>query len=367
METSGSTGLLAFAPSFYDGSSAVKHSLTRRRRLPFLFAGLFLAAGVLAAQTQQIPQAPNIRVSVERVSVGVTVTDSRGQFLSGLQRHDFLLFDNGIAQPITDFLDIDEPAQVLLLVEAGPAVYLLQEGHLQAVKVLLDGLAPADRVAIARYDQNAEPILNFIPDKQVAAGALDQLRFNVGFGQLNLATSLSTALDWLARVPGKKSIVLLSTGVDTSPPNQITSLLDHLKTTDVHILPVSLSGNLTDLANPPSKGSKKPLAIDPKRQAAAEGIARASDELNLIAAANGSRAYFPQTTKEFTQVFSEISQLIRHEYSLGFSPPAHDGKIHSLSVRLANAPAPAGPASPSGSEPRVDCRKAYLAPLPDNP
>jgi VWFA-related protein len=345
----------------------VKYLPHRRRPSLFVLGVLFFALPAFAAQTSQPPQTPNIRISVERVNVPVTVTDSHGQFLTGLQRNDFLLFDNGVAQPITDFLSIDEPAQVLLLVEAGPAVYLLQESHLQAVKVLLEGLAPADRVAIARYDQNAEPILNFIPDKQVAAGALDQLRFNVGFGQLNLAISLATALDWLAGVPGKKSIVLLSTGLDTSPPDKLTSLLERLKTTDVHILPVSLSGNLADLPNPPTKNSKKAPAVDPKRQAAAEGIARASDELNLIAAANGSRAYFPQTTKEFMQVFSEISQLIRHEYSLGFNPPAHDGKVHTISIRLANASAPAGVASSSGSEPRVDCRRAYVAPLPDNP
>jgi VWFA-related protein len=314
-----------------------------------------------------LAQTPNIRISVERVNVGVTVTDARGQFLSGLQRSDFLLFDNGAEQPITDFLTIDEPAQVLILVEAGPAVYLLQEGHLQAVKVLLDGLAPADRVAIARYDQNAELILNFIPDKRVAAGTLDELRFNLGFGQLNLASSLSTALDWLTRVPGKKSIVLLSTGVDTSPQDRLATLLNHLKTTDVHVLPVSLSGNLADLANPQAKNSKKTPAADSKRQAAAEGIARASDELNGIAAANGTRAYFPQTTKEFVQVFSEISQLIRHEYNLAFSPPAHDGAVHVIQVRLAGPPAPTNLSSSTVQEPRVDYRRAYVAPLPDVP
>lgn len=366
METSGAAGLLAFAPSFYDVRSVKRLAHLRRRSLFGLGVFLFLTR-CFAAQTPAAPQTPNIRISVERVSVGVTVTDSHGQFLTGLQRNNFLLFDNGVAQPITDFLSIDEPAQVLLLVEAGPAVYLLQEGHLQAVKVLLEGLAPADRVAIARYDQNAEPILNFISDKPLAAGAIDQLRFNVGFGQLNLATSLSTALDWLAGVPGKKSVVLLSTGVDTSPPDKLNTLLDRLKTTDVHVLPVSLSGDLADLANPPSKNSKKAPPVDPQRQAAAQGIARASSELNIIAAANGSRAYFPQTTREFTQVFSEISQLIRHEYSLGFSPPAHDGKVHSITVRLANPPAQTSAASSAGSEPRVDCRKAYVAPLADNP
>lgn len=335
-----------------------------RQALLLVFAACF--AGARPALAQQTPEAPNIRINVERVSVGVTVTDSRGQFVSGLQREDFRIFDNSAEQPITDFLSIDEPAQVLLLVEAGPAVYLLQEGHLQAVKVLLDGLAPGDRVAIARYDQAPETILTFMPDKRVAAGAIDQLRFNLGFGQLNLASSLSTVLDWLARVPGKKSIVLLSTGVDTSPPDALRNLFERLKTTDVHVLPVSLSGNLADLKNPATKNARKTSPVDPKLQAAAEGIARASEELNGIAAANGSHAYFPQTAKEFTQVFAQISQLIRHEYSLGFSPPAHDGKVHSIEVRLTSSPTSLVAAPSASSSPRVDYRKAYLAPAPEN-
>jgi Ca-activated chloride channel homolog len=329
--------------------------------------GLFLAgfgplllAQAVAAQ-DAMPTQPDIRVQVDRVNVGVVVTDARGRFVEGLQRADFHLFDNHIEQPVTDFLSVDEPAQVLLLVEAGPAVYLLEGGHVQAVQTLLEGLAPADQVAIARYDERAEPILNFVTDKNLAAGMLSQLRFNVGFGQLNLASSLLTALDWLAAVPGKKSVVLLSTGVDTSPPEALEKLLNRLKTTDVRVLPISLTAELHS-APADKKSSKKNQAADPKAQLATDGLARADEELNSIAQANGSRAYFPKTARDFTQVFSEISQLIRHEYSLGFKPPIHDAQVHTIEVRLLS------PSGDSSAAPlyRVDHRKAYLAPAGDS-
>ncbi len=167
------------------------------RAIPFIAWILLLTPS--AFPQEPVPQRPNIRVRVDRVNVGVIVTDSRGQFIGGLRREDFHLIDDGAEQPITDFLSVDEPAQILLLIEAGPAVYLLEGGHLQAVHALLDGLAPGDRVAIARYNAAPEAILDFTSDKRTAAGALDQLSFNLGFGQLNLATSLTTALDSLAR------------------------------------------------------------------------------------------------------------------------------------------------------------------------
>jgi Ca-activated chloride channel homolog len=329
---------------------------SRCRAALFLPCTLLLAPLALSQQSDQTP--PEIRVSVDRVNVGVVVTDARGQFISGLNREDFHLFDDGVEQPITDFFAVDEPAQVLLLIEAGPAVYLIEGGHLQAIHSLLDGLSPGDRVALARYNNAPELILDFTPDKRTAAAALDQLRFNVGFGQLNLASSLATALDSLARIPGKKSLILLSTGFDTSPPAAAQNLLSRLKSTDVRVLAISLGGELRSSNSPEKKHSKKDPPPSDKAQVAAEGFAQADEALKAIAEANGGRVYFPRTTKDFAEVFTEIAQLVRHEYNLGFVPPAHDAKLHLIDVRV------------TGSDPstaaalRVDHRQAYVAPPP---
>ncbi|MGB8476779.1 MAG: VWA domain-containing protein [Candidatus Acidiferrum sp.] len=339
-------------------------------RVSLFVAGTFLFAPFAIAQ-QPAQNVPDIRVNVDRVNVGVLVTDSRGQFVGGLRRQDFQVFDDGVEQPITDFLSVDEPAQILLLIEAGPAVYLLQGGHLRAVHALLEGLSPGDRVAISRYNETAEAILNFTPDKPVAAGALDDLRFNLGFGQLNLASSLSTALDWLARVPGKKSIVLLSTGVDTSTPAAVQNLLARLKSTDVRVLVVSLGGELR-VPNPTrQKRSKRTAAIPENVQAINDTLAQADEELKAIAQANGGRVYFPATSKDFVEVFSQIAQLVRHEYNLGFVPLVHDGKIHSIDVRVTSTSDAHSAAATSGPQPapayRVDHRQAYVAPPPGRP
>jgi VWFA-related protein len=339
------------------------------RAIPFIAWIVLLTAP--AFPQEHAPPRPDIRVRVDRVNVGVIVTDSRGQFIGGLRREDFHLIDDGAEQPITDFLSVDEPAQILLLIEAGPAVYLLQGGHLQAVHALLDGLAPGDRVAIVRYNAAAEPILNFTQDKRIATGMLDQLQFNLGFGQLNLASSLDTVLDWLASAPGKKSVVLLSTGVDTSPPGAVQKLLNRLKSSDVRILAVSLGGELRGPNVSEKKHSKQAPVNPEKTQAAAEEFARADEALKNIAQANGGRAYFPKTTKDFADVFAEIAQLVRHEYNLGFDPPTRDGKVHSIEVRLANVPAEnsekIAAGAPRSQAYRVDHRQAYVAPPAEQP
>lgn len=339
-------------------------------RATFFTACVFFLAPSALPQ-QPVQSAPDIRISVDRVNVGVVVTDSRGQFIGGLHREDFHLFDNGFEQPITDFLNVDEPAQVLLLIEAGPAVYLLEGGHLQAVHALLEGLSPSDRVAIARYNAGPEPILDFTPDKSSAAAALDQLHFNLGFGQLNLASSLTTALDWLVHLPGKKSLVLLSTGVDTSPPAATQNLLARLKSSDVRVLAISLGGELRGAEPVEKKHSKKDPPPPEKTQAAAEAFAVADRELKTIAEATGGRVYFPRTRKDFAAVFTEVAELVRHEYNLGFVPPAHDAKVHSIEVRVTSSPVANSPSFASNAPPtqtyRVDHRQAYAAPPTEQP
>jgi len=342
--------------------------LLRRKLLAVLcilvFASLLLSQRALS---QALPTSPTpaaqrsepIRVSVDRVNVGVLVTDPSSKFAEGLQRENFHIFDNGVEQPITDFLDVEEPAQALVLIEAGPAVYLLEGSHLRAAQQFLSGLSPDDRVAVVKYADAPQGLVDFTTNKQSVAAAFDDLGFNLGFGSLNLSASLSKVLDWLTSVHGKKTIVLLSTGVDTSSTKQIQDLLNCLQTSDVRILAVSLTG---DLRNPPAVATKK-KSPSPKVAFTSQQFAEADMLLRQIAQTTGGQAYFPANSNELPTVFAHIAQIVRHEFSLAFIPPAHDGTIHSLEVRVTtdSGQSAAAPAY------RVDCRHAYLAPSPAAP
>jgi len=329
-------------------------------RLFIFLLALFIFVGSSAAQESSAAQSQPIRVNVNRVNVGVSVSDPTGKFVEGLQRENFHIFDNGVEQPITDFLAVEEPAQTLMLIEAGPAVYLLEEGHLQAAHAFLKGLSADDRVAVVKYADVPQPLMDFNADKEAAAEALDGLSFNLGFGSLNLSSSLSRVLDWVAARSGKKTIVLLSTGVDTSTTKEIQDLLQRLKTSDVRILAVSLTGNLR---NPPPAPKKK---LPPTKAAlTSEQFAEADMLLRQIAESTGGQGYFPSNSNELLATFAQIAQIVRHEFSLAFAPPRQDGAIHSLEVRVTSATAAAEPPSPNAY--RLAYRRAYIAPAPTTP
>jgi VWFA-related protein len=199
--------------------------------------------------------------------------------------------------------------------------------------------------------------MDFTADKQSAAAAFDNLSFNLGFGSLNLSASLSKVLDWVAAVQSKKSIVLLSTGVDTSSEKQIQDLLERLKTTDVRILAVSLTGNLRN----PHPSGKKRTPPTAKAATTSPQFAEADLLLRTIAEMTGGQAYFPSGSKEMDAVFEHIAQMVRHEFSLAFAPPMQDGAVHAIEVRVA------ADVLASSVPLRVDYRHAYRAPAPANP
>ena len=217
-------------------TEALMKSVRRGSRF-VLFAAIFLLFGAGGnAQESPIAAGQAIRVNVARVNVGVVVTDEKGKFVEGLRREAFHVFDNGGEQPITEFASIEEPGQVLLLVEAGPAAYFLQDANLFAAGAMLNGLSAGDRVAVARYTDAPLGIQDFTADKVAAQAALSSIQFNLGFADLNLSSGLGSVLDWLERVPGKKTIVLISTGVDTSPASATPALQARLRVGDVRIL-----------------------------------------------------------------------------------------------------------------------------------
>jgi Ca-activated chloride channel family protein len=303
------------------------------------------------AQAQSPETEKTIRVDVNRVNVGVIVTDSKGNFVEGLRREDFQILEGTAPQPVTDFAPVDSPAQVLLLLEAGPAVYLLQDSHLYVANALLSGLSPGDRAAMVVYNDAPTPLLDYTTDKRAVGNALDSIQFNLGYGNLNLAKSMETVLNWLARVPGKKSIVLISTGVDTSPPETIQALIPRLETGDVRIFAISMSGPLRN----GKKGTAQQIL---QTQQAFE---QADTWLKALADASGGRAYFPESAKAFEETYKQIAELVRHEYSLAFAPPNADGAAHPIEVKVipgANKP------KDNAADYRVSHRRGYVAPKP---
>ena len=173
-------------------------------------------------------------------------------------------------------------------------------------------------------------------------------------GELNLFGSLATALDWLAPVSGKKALVLLSTGLDSGPPERWDELQTKLRASEVTIFPVALGGELRT-AKPKRKQQPLPGGDD-------LSFAQADKILEQLAEITGGRAYFPRGGGDFVSIYRQIAATLRHQYLLGFEPPARDGRFHAITVQgLDQAGLPLATAGPR-AEYRIFARQGYEAP-----
>jgi Ca-activated chloride channel homolog len=335
-----------------------KRAAIFRAAFSAIFCCLLIPCATIAQQQQQPADAAQqpLRVNTEIVQLDVSVLAPGGDFVSGLERKNFRVLDGGVEQPLVFFAPTDAPAQILVMVETGPAVYLIQNQHIAAAYALLQGLAPDDQVSLVTYDQAPRAVLAFTPDKNALLSALGQIQFSVGMGDLNFYDSISTVLDWIAPANGKKALVLLSTGIDSSPPGRWEALVRKLRASDVVIFPVALGGWLR---RPPEKKKNAP----PQSTAASQIFANSDQALRSLAAMTGGRAFFPDSAKDFVPAYHQIAAALRHQYLLGITPE-HDGQFHPLTVQVLDANGQTLATDGKKAAYRIFSREGYLAPGP---
>jgi VWFA-related protein len=318
-----------------------------------LLAASLLGSPALRAQAEQPPQQP-LQVTTEIVKLNAAIIDEHGEFVSGLQQENFRILDAGAAQPIVFFAPTDAPAQILVMIETSPAVYLIHSDHIAALNALSAGLGPGDEIALVAYNEAPKTILPFTANKTALTDSLTQVQYTIGFGELNLFDSISAVLDSMAASPGKKAIVLLTTGLDSSPASRWEALQQKLQSSDVVIFPVALGAPLRSPTKNKSKGIKH--SGEPPVFAAADNTLRALAEIT------GGRAFFPASENDFVPTYAQIAGTLRHQYLLGIAP-VHDGKFHSLTVQLVDSPNAPSAANPKNSR-KIFARQGYLAPAP---
>ena len=83
----------------------------RLAALLVLLGGSALSSQSATSPAPQSPQAPTFRLNVEYVEVDAVVTDRDGQFVRGLAKEDFQIFEDGKPQPISTFAVVDIPVE----------------------------------------------------------------------------------------------------------------------------------------------------------------------------------------------------------------------------------------------------------------
>ncbi|MHB8217879.1 MAG: VWA domain-containing protein [Candidatus Sulfotelmatobacter sp.] len=274
----------------------------------------------------------SIKVNVPLVNVDVMVTTKSGQFVPGLKKDNFRLFEDGSQQQITNFNVSKAPITAVLLVEFASTNYTFIIDALQASYAFANSLQKDDWVAVSYFDMLPHILVDFTQDKHAVYGALNQMRIP-GFSETNVFDALYDTLDRLDRVEGKKYIILVTTGVDTFSRIKLDTIMKKIKDTkDVTIFPISVGFMAREWAEAHGGAARRGMGIPVDRM----DYLQADNEMRTFASMTGGRAYFPRFQAEYAEDFQDIGSDIRNQYSLSYHPTNSklDGTYRKLKVQV---------------------------------
>jgi VWFA-related protein len=309
------------------------------------------------AKVEGIPDY-SIKVNVPLVNVDVLVTSKNGEFVPGLKKENFRIYEDGAPQTISNFNVTKAPITAVLLVEFASTNYSFMIDALRASYAFAHTLTKDDWIAVSYYDMLPHILVDFTQDKQAVYGALNEMRIP-GFSETNVFDALFDTLDRLDRIEGKKYIILVTTGVDTFSKITLDKIMKKIKDTkDVTIFPISV-GQIARIMHP---NAYRGLGIPHSEM----DYLQADNEMRTFAAMTGGRAYFPRFQAEYGEDFQDIGNDIRNQYSIAYHPTNTklDGTYRKLKVQLVAADGgPLKIKDQKGKDVKVDvvAREGYTA------
>jgi Ca-activated chloride channel homolog len=334
-----------------------------------LVAALFLYTKAQEQQEkkekEKEEQVETIRLDTDLVSIDVTVKDRSGKRgAAGLRAEDFVVYEDGVRQKISNFSASDVPFNLTLLIDTSGST---TEGLMlirQAARRFLEELRPNDRIAVVQFNRDVELIQELTDNRSKIDLALNRFKAGGGtsfYDALNVATE-----DVFKEVDGRKAIVALTDGVDSIGFNTYEQILPEMEKSGAIVYFLELdtevfteAGMLRDCNDPNhfrfsekqyrkylkdyAEGAEEKefpghcsLGRMERMQINRRLYQSAREELREMANKTGGRIFPVKDLKRLEPAYAQIAGEIRTQYSLGYYPSneKHDGKWRTLRVEV---------------------------------
>ena len=276
-------------------------------------------------------EGPSFRSDATTVTVEVSVLDNKGNFIPKIPQGNFRVLEDGVPQNVSSFTVGEGTMTVAMVIEFSNLYqrYWSETWYqtLTAAYGFLETLKPEDYVAVVAYDLRPEILSDFSTDKRKAHEAMQRLRV-AAFSESNLYDALVDTADRMSEIEGRKAIVLISTGVDTFSKLTFDKTRKAIQNAGVPIYAIGMMQAIREYYD--AYGAMGPIArLD---------FLQADNQMRTFAKESGGQSFFPRFYGEFPNIFRAISESLRNQYVITYSPSnqARDGKYRQIKVELVN-------------------------------
>ncbi len=275
----------------------------------------------------------SINVDVPLVSVDALVLTKDGQFIPGLRKEHFRVFEDNVLQPVQSFGMTKAGYTAVLLVEfaSTPAFQVSRRQFLydalRASYAFTDQMQKNDYVSVISYDMKSSILVDFTSDKRAVYAALNTLRIP-GFSETNLFDALYDTLDRLERVEGRKEIILIASGVDTFSKMTFDKVMKKIKATpNVTIYTISTGFLWRNYMEGRSSMGAQMQEMN---------FLQGDNQMQTFAKMTGGRWFNPRFEAELPEDFRLISEAVRNQYTITYRPTNTklDGTFRKLKVQV---------------------------------
>lgn len=277
---------------------------------------------------QQKPQDSGVTISVEVpvVTLDVVAATQNGDIIPGLKKENFRVLEDGQPQQITNFAPTDAPITMVVILEFSNVTggWFSYEAKYWA-EALFPNLNQKDWVALVTFDMRPRTEVDFTQNKEEVEAAIMHLYYP-GFSESNLFDAILDTTDRLKDVKGKKSILILASGIDTFSKHTLDQTMKQLRNTDTTIFAVGVAKPISNYIEMHGRmGGRATL-----------DFLQAENQLKTFAHMTGGMAWFPQFDGELPGIMREVAAFLRHQYSLSYTPSnqSQDGKYRKIKVEL---------------------------------
>ncbi|HKB65309.1 MAG TPA: VWA domain-containing protein [Pyrinomonadaceae bacterium] len=274
-------------------------------------------------QGQEKPEVINVR----RVRLPITVTDKKGQLVTGLSQSDFQVLEDKVPQQIDSFTSEENnnlPLYVGVLMDTSPStagkLKFEQESAMNFIQTVVR--PRRDRVLFATFDDQITLRQDFTDRLEL----LDRAVFAVKAS--GKQTALYDAIwqfcdEKMRSAQGRRSLVIITDGDDTYSRADINDAIDIAQRTETTIFAISTKAGLSSAVPGVEAGTVKDRGD--------KGLERMCEE-------TGGAAFFTGDMLALERSFTKIARELRSQYLITYKSTnnLYDGSYRRVEVKLSS-------------------------------
>ena len=269
----------------------------------------------VAAEATSHPNT-RIRVDVNLVQVPLTVTDPLNRLVTGLEKENFVVYDNNAQQTIKYFSSQDAPLTIGVVFDLSGSMSSKFTRARKALTEFLRTSNPEDEFFVVGFNERPAIIVDYTSDVDDVEARMVMLRPE---NRTALIDAVYLGVDHLRLAKyDRKALLIISDGGDNRSRYTENELRRVVREAGVQIYSIGIFDN---------------YAATTEEQLGPQ-------LLDEISGMTGGRLFKVSDIGDLSDIAARISAELRNEYIVGYTPTEakHDGNWRKLKVRLIPPP-----------------------------